>query len=150
MMQETIFAAAEAAELTRVVQCCPGVENKLCAGDQWKGNLGPFVAEIERLTIERCIEFIRGGSFLHDQAPPKLFATEVTAEMEKQLLPTNLLRVTTEMLHSAAKAVLGDAKPAALQWHTTDVPGDHTYEAKIETLHTKHSKVGEDGVLKND
>jgi hypothetical protein len=86
MKQEEIFAAAEAAELSRVVTCCPGVENKLCSNDQWKGNLGPFAAEIERRTMERCIEFIRNGSFLHDDSPPARFAKEVTKEMERQLL----------------------------------------------------------------
>lgn len=87
MYREELFKAADAAGLTRITTCCDGVKNKLCANDAWQGDLGAFAAEVERRTLERAIAFIRNGSFLHDQAPPKLFANEVTAEMEKQLFP---------------------------------------------------------------
>lgn len=56
MMQERIFELAKKAGLTRVVTCCEGVENKLCANDQWKGNLGPFAAVIEREVVDRCAQ----------------------------------------------------------------------------------------------
>lgn len=94
MKQEDIFAAAQAAELLRVVTCCPGVDNKLCSGDQWKGNLGPFVAEIERRAVERAIAFVEGGSFLHDDAPAARMARECAKEMRKQLLPGSAMDLT--------------------------------------------------------
>lgn len=96
MKQEDIFKAAEAAEFTRVKVCCAGVENKLCATDEWRGNLGAFAAQVEQRAIQRCIEFIRNGSFLTDDSPAKRFATEVTAEMEKQLLPQGMQPYLTE------------------------------------------------------
>jgi hypothetical protein len=37
--------------------------------------------EIRRQTIAECVAFIRNGRFLHDKAPPKLFADEVTKRM---------------------------------------------------------------------
>lgn len=87
MKQEDMFAVAKEAGFTRVKTCCEGVENKFCANDEWRGNLAALVTKVERQAIQRCIEFIRNGSFLHDQSPAKRFATEVTAEMEKQLMP---------------------------------------------------------------
>lgn len=36
--------------------------------------------------VEECIKFIMDGHFLHDEAPAKLFATELTREMRKQLI----------------------------------------------------------------
>lgn len=96
MKQEDMFAVAQEAGFNRIKTCCEGVENKFCANDEWKGDLGALAAEIERRTILRCIEFIRNGSFLHDQSPPKRFATEVTAEMEKQLLPQGMQPYRTE------------------------------------------------------
>jgi len=85
--QEDMFAVARAAEFTRIKTCCEGVENKLCANDEWRGNLAALVTKVERQAIQRCIDFIRNGSFLTADSPAKQFADEVTAEMEKQLMP---------------------------------------------------------------
>lgn len=270
MQNEAIFAAAQAAELTRVKTCCEGVENKLCSTDEWKGNLGPFAAQIERRTMERAIAFVERGSFLHDDAPAARMARECAKEMRKQLLSSDYVFVTPTTLQSAAKdllspigsslsspsnparmteeyrpdfvatptlpleapvvakpevaiawstaimlfrthltqkflragmhvldiekmlkeaektysaeadeklqqllaeanvlagrwppdikerpdhpmdPILGEEKPAALHVHTTDTSGDFTYEAKIAVVAEKKSKIGEDGVLKND
>lgn len=35
------------------------------------------LSKVRRQTIEEIIDMIAGGSFLHDQAPPKLFANEL-------------------------------------------------------------------------
>lgn len=37
--------------------------------------------------VEECIQFIMNGSFLHDEAPPKMFAKELTAAMRSQMIP---------------------------------------------------------------
>lgn len=46
MMNERIFELAKEAGFERVTECCPGVENKLCSNDVWKGNLGAFIAVV--------------------------------------------------------------------------------------------------------
>lgn len=96
MRREDIFEAARVAEFTRVSECCPGVELKLCSNDQWKGDLGAFVTQIETRVVQRCIDFINNGSFLSDDSPPKRFANEVTAEMKRRLMP--MLELTPEVL----------------------------------------------------
>lgn len=94
MKREELFAAAQAAEFTRTKACCPGVELKICSNDEWKGDLGALATQIEQRAIQRCIDFIRNGTFLTDDSPAKRFATEVTAEMEKQLLPAGVRMLT--------------------------------------------------------
>lgn len=51
-----------------------------------KEKIDDLIEDGRRAGIEEAIKFILGGYFLHDQAPRKLFADEVTAEMRKQLL----------------------------------------------------------------
>lgn len=66
-----------------------------------------LATQIETHVIQRCIEFIRNGSFLTDDSPAKRFATEVTAEMEKQLLPiAQSLELTPESLGQIAHEML--------------------------------------------
>lgn len=36
---------------------------------------------------EECIRYIDGGSFLHDQAPPRLFANQVIAGLRRIPIP---------------------------------------------------------------
>jgi hypothetical protein len=45
LMREQIFAAAERCGLKRIRSCC-NVEGKLCANDEWRGNLAAFAAAI--------------------------------------------------------------------------------------------------------
>lgn len=51
-----------------------------------KEKIDDLIEQGRRAGIEEVIAFIQNGVFLHDQAPPKLFANEVTAEIRKQLL----------------------------------------------------------------
>ena len=56
MQNELIFELAKEAGFKRITECCPGVENKLCTNDVWKGNLGELVAAIEGEVVAACIQ----------------------------------------------------------------------------------------------
>jgi hypothetical protein len=120
---EDIFEAARIAAFTRVKTCCEDVENKLCSNDEWRGNLGAFAAQVEQRAIQHCIDFIRNGSFFSDDSPPKRFANEVTAEMEKQLLsrsyPQPFFQERAD--HSFDPLLVGDAISA--EGTSTEDPG---------------------------
>lgn len=51
-----------------------------------KEGIDNLLTQTRQEAIEEVIAFINSGHFLHDEAPPKLFATEVTAEIRKALL----------------------------------------------------------------
>lgn len=54
--------------------------------DKLVKTLNTIQAAERNAVVEECIQFIMDGHFLHDEAPPKLFVTELTREMRKQLI----------------------------------------------------------------
>jgi hypothetical protein len=127
MKREDIFEAARVAEFIRVSECCPGVELKLCSNDQWKGDLGAFVTQIEMRVIQCCIDFINNGSFLSDDSPPKRFANEVTAEMKRQLMP--MFELSPEMLREMMRP-LAPIVLISVEGTSTEDPGTIKLGAK--------------------
>jgi hypothetical protein len=63
MQNELIFELAKEAGFKRITECCPGVPNKLCSNDVWKGDLSSLihhVVEDTRRWVKK--EFNRGDS----------------------------------------------------------------------------------------
>ena len=48
-----------------------------------------LVEQAKQKTAREIIDEIMGGSFLHDDSPPKLFAKEVTAMLKRKYLPAS-------------------------------------------------------------
>lgn len=48
MRRERLLELAEQAGFTRIETCCPGVPNKVCSNDIWKGDISSFVYAIEQ------------------------------------------------------------------------------------------------------
>ena len=48
-----------------------------------------LVEQAKQKTAREIIDEIMGGSFLHDDSPPKQFAKEVTAMLKRKYLPTS-------------------------------------------------------------